>query len=142
MVPMKTHPALYLRVKNGNLIGMKANYVDEMLRAGSTDFREYCGKPHSTLERSEEDELERDFAEFIISREIDMGISMDQNRHLRNLESLPAATAFPEFRSIRMQLGWLGISRANCAIEITQIAQVTDAIFKEVLVVFDTTDTS
>ncbi len=99
-----------------------------MLRAGSTDFREHCRKTPSTFEMSEQDELPCDFAVFKISA---MGFSMDQNQYLRNLESLPAATTFPEFRSMRMKLGRLGNSRADCAIEISQLLQVTDAIFEE-----------
>ncbi len=85
MVPMKTDPALYLEVKDGNLIGINANYVDDMLRAGTTDFREHCRKTHSTFEMSEEDELPCDFAGFKISGDRNKGFSIDQNQYLRNL---------------------------------------------------------
>ncbi len=100
MVPMKTDRALYLKVEDGNLICMNAYYVENMLRAGSTDFREHCRKRQSTFEMSEEDVIPCDFAGFKISGERDVG-----NQYLQTLDSLPAATTVPEFRSMQMKLG-------------------------------------
>ncbi len=86
---------------------------------------------HSTFETSEEDELPYDFAGFKISGGKEKGFSMDQNRYFRNLESLPTEATFPDLLPMRMKLGWVGNSRADCAIDISQLAQITDAIFEE-----------
>ncbi len=72
---------------------------------------------------SEEDDLPCTFAGFKISGDKLNGFNVDKNQYLKNLEHLPATAT--------LKLGWLGNSRADCAVEISRLAHVTDVIFKE-----------
>ncbi len=118
-------------MRDGQLVGVNANYVDDLLRAGKADFRQDCRDTHSKFEMSEEDDLPCNFAGFKISGDKVNGFNVDRNQYLKNVEHLQLTATFPDLRSMRMKLGWLGNSRADCAVEISQLAQVTDVIFKE-----------
>ncbi len=131
MEPTRTDPALYVKVEDGQVVGLNGNYLDDLLRAGKDRFRQHCRETHSKFEMSEEDDLPCDFAGFKISGDKVNGFNVDQNQYLTNLEHLPITATFPDFRSMRMKLGWLRNSRADCAVQISQLAQVTDVIFKD-----------
>ncbi len=74
-----------------------------------------------TLEKSEENDLLCNFAGFKISGDKLNGLNVDQNQYLKNLEHLSATATFPDLRSMRMKFGWLGNSRADCAVETSQL---------------------
>ncbi len=129
--PTKTDPALYIKVRDDQLVGLNANYVDDLLRAGKSEIRQHCRETHSKFGMPEEEDLPCNFAGFTISGDKVNGFSMDQNQYLKDVEHLPVSASFPAFRSMRMKLGWLGNSLADCAIEISQLAQVPDVIFRD-----------
>ncbi len=80
---------------------------------------------------SEQDDLPCDFAGFKISGDKGNGFTVDENQYLKNLEHFQPTATFPDFLSMRMKLAWLGNSRADCDVEISQLAQVTDPIFQQ-----------
>ncbi len=56
---------------------------------------------------------------------------MHQKDYLRQLEHLAITASFSEFRSMRMKLAWLGNTREDLAVDISQLAQVTEAHFND-----------
>ncbi len=58
--PRKTGASLN-KVEDGQLVGLNANYVEDLLRAGRTEFRgRYC-ETHAMFEMSKENDVLCDF---------------------------------------------------------------------------------
>ena len=49
MVPTITEASLYFSFRLGELIGMKGSYVDDLLSAGTQQFKELCQKAHHSF---------------------------------------------------------------------------------------------
>ncbi len=53
----------------------------------------------------------------------------NQHAYLQKLEELQNNASLAAFRAMRMRLAWLSYTRPNCLFEISQLAQVTEAMF-------------
>ena len=115
----------------GRLIGINASYVDDLLRAGTPDFRKICKITNERFETSPDEELPLTFAGIQLSKSPEKTICIDQSFYLRKLEELEKDATFPSFRSMRMKLAWLANSRPDICFAISQIAQVTEKVFNE-----------
>ncbi len=57
MSPFRSDPALYKLMVDGLLVGLSGGYVDDLLRTGSSDFRELSKKTNQRFQIGEEEEL-------------------------------------------------------------------------------------
>ena len=55
---------------------------------------------------------------------------IDQDFHINKIEQIPSDAVFRKFISMRMKLAWIAKTRPNIAFEISQIAQITRAVYE------------
>ena len=129
MKPLRSDPAFYFLVKDGQLQGLAGGYVDDLIRAGGAFFKQISQRTRETFEMAEDKRLPCTFTGFSLHQDKKGNIIQDQHQYLRKLEQLPLDSTFSEFRSMRMCLAWLANTRPDCLFEISQLAQVTQEIF-------------
>ena len=129
MTPLRSESALYTLHQDDSLIGISGSYVDDLLRAGTPEFHSACRKTHEVFDMGDEEYIPCPFTGFFIGKNEDGSISQHQLSYLKQLECLPLDSDLPKFRSMRMKLAWLAHTRADCLFEISQLAQITDAMF-------------
>ena len=110
MTPFKLDPALYYLLADGLLKGLSRTYVDDLLRAGTPQFRKLSQKTNETFEMAEDSSLHTEFTGFVLHRDQDGNLVIDQSHYLRQLETLSSDPSFSNFRSMRMKLAWLANS--------------------------------
>lgn len=125
MTPLRSEPALYISSKNGEVNGFSGFYVNDLLRAGTLDFRAHCRKTHAKLDMGEEDMIPCPFTGFYLDKDQDGAIHQHQKSYLKQVEILPPDADFAAFRSMCMKLACLAQMRVDCIFEISQVAQVT-----------------
>ena len=130
MEPTKSDPSISFSFSNNCLSGINTSYVDDLLRAGTKEFRCQSAATHKRFETSGDEELPLTFAGSHISKTSDSTMSIDQTSYMRNLEELNSDSDFGQFRSMRMRLAWLSNTRPDLLFEISQCAQVTLERFK------------
>ena len=130
MTAFKLDPALYYIMSDEVLSGLSGAYVDDFIRSGDSRFREISRRTNSTFDMSDNEELPCTFSGFVLNRNTDGEISIDQRNYLRKLETLTLDATFASFRSMRMRLAWLSHTRPDCLFMISQLAQVTESIFE------------
>ncbi len=130
MTPLRSEPALYLKLEGDKVIGLSGLYVDDLLRAGNQSFGAQSRKKHEVFDMGEEEEeLQCTSTGFELHRDGHGNIRQHQTPYLRQLECLSRDATLSEFRSMRMKLAWLSHTRADCLFEISQLAQITEKIF-------------
>ena len=129
MVPLRSDRALYKLMIDGLLVGLSGGYVDDLLRAGSTRFRELSRKTNERFQMDEDEVIPCTFSRFHLERDEHGCITQHQNFYMQKLEVLPLGSTFTDFRSMRMRLAWLANTRPDCLFEISQLAQVTEDRF-------------
>lgn len=107
MSPMKSDPALYTTMSDGLLTGLSGGYVDDLLRAGIPEFREYASLTNRRFEMDADEELPCTFSGFSLSRQETGCLEQNQHFYLQNLESLSLKSSFSQFHSMRMRLACL-----------------------------------
>lgn len=83
MIPFCSDPALYTMVSEGLLVGLSGGYVDDMLRAGSPDFRERLKKTNERFDVGEDEKLPCYFSGFSIARGSEGALEMNQYGYLK-----------------------------------------------------------
>ena len=129
MAPFKTDPALYYWIVDGILKGMSGSHVDDLLRWGDKDFRELSKGTSDRFEMTEESNFPTEFTGFVLEKDDEGNMIINQNNYLRELQCLPLDASFSTFRSMRMKLAWLANSWPDSLFEISQLAQVTEEKF-------------
>ncbi len=71
------------------------------------------------------------FSGFSLGRNKNRCLEDHQNFYLGKLEKLPLESPLTQFRSMNVRLAWLSNTRADCQLEISQLAQVTEDRFKD-----------
>ena len=71
---------------------MGATYVDDLLRAGTPEFRALCRKTHVLFDAEGDAEMPAEFTGFIIARDKSGTLTLNQLHYLRRLEQLPPPT--------------------------------------------------
>lgn len=82
---MRSDPAVYTLKKDGILICINANYVDDLLRAGTEEFCMECRKTHSKFEMKDEENPPFFFAGFRVEGDKSCGYQIDQEHYLKKL---------------------------------------------------------
>ena len=109
---------------HSRLIGLNGTYVDDLLRAGTNEFRQLCQKTHRRFETKGDEELPQIFAGFNIARSEQSGYTVDQQFYYKRLEELSPEATFSDFASMRKKLAWLSHTRPDCLVDISQLNQV------------------
>jgi len=130
LVPTKTDQSLYFSFRRGELIGINGSYVDDLLRAGTEEFKNDCQITHRFFETSGDDSPPFTFAGFTVNK-TSTSLTIDQTFYLKKLECLESDSNFSDFRSMRMRIAWLANTRPDMQFEISQLAQVTEQRFRE-----------
>ena len=131
MQPLKSDAAVFIKRINERLIGLSATYVDDLLRAGTPQFRTLCRKTHELFDAKEDAELPAEFTGFSITRDKSGTLTLNQLHYLRRLEELPHDASLAQFMSMRMKVAWLANTRPDCLLEISKLAQVTKERFEQ-----------
>ena len=131
LTPTKTDPSLYFAYANGELTGLSGFYVDDLLRAGTPEFRTSSSKTHMRFETTGDEDPPFTFAGFNIAKQSDVPYTIDQLFYMKKLEELELTSSFDQYRSMRMRLAWLANTRPDLQFEISQIAQVAAQRFKD-----------
>ena len=82
-------PTFFIKRSNRReLIGLSGVYVDDLLRAGTPEFKQLCRGTHETFDMTDEQTLPQNFAGFHLSN--DNGTpTLDQVEYASRLEELP-----------------------------------------------------
>ena len=82
MQPLKSDAAVFIKRINEKLIGMSATYVDDLLRAGTPEFRALCRKTHVLFDAKEDAELPAEFTGFSIARDKSGTLTLNQIHYI------------------------------------------------------------
>ena len=87
--PTKADPSLYFSFRDDKLVGIHGSYVDDLLRSGDSEFKEFCEATHRRFETSGDEDLPVTFAGFNITNHNNQ-LSMEQTFYIKQLEELDA----------------------------------------------------
>lgn len=85
MTPLFIDPALYYRLADGVLKGLSGGYVDYLLRCGDPDFWKVSRNTKQKFEMKDESPMPFDFAGYLITKDNDLIVLIDQKGYLRRL---------------------------------------------------------
>lgn len=122
MIPSKLDPALHIFTSKATISGLSGSYFDDLLPTGTPKFRTHYKRNQDKFEMTDECVLPAKFTCFVIDKDKDGFILIEQNPYLRKLETIPLDAAFTHFRSMCMRLAWLFYSHPECLFEISQLA--------------------
>ena len=131
LVQMKSDAALrYL--KDDTLHGLCGSYVDDLLCAGEARLKSAFEKTRSKFEMAEDEEIPCEFSGFVLEYDDANLLLQSQAHYLHKLSIIETMneSSYSKFRSTRMKLGWLANTRPDCAFEISQLSQITEAMFR------------
>lgn len=131
MNPLRSDPALYVRMEQGSLIGILGTYVDDMIRAGNTKFWKTPKKTEERFDMEEAKKVPCTSTGFALLENVNGVLWLDQHDYLSKIKVLPEDALYRDLASIKMNLAWLSHSRPDCMFEVSQITQVTEKIFSE-----------
>ena len=98
MSPLRSDPVFYTLITNGVLKRLSGGYVDDLIRAGDTDFKEVFKKTNARFEMAEDQKLPCSFTGFSLGKDKNGDVIQDQHKYLKKLDKLPIAASFSKFR--------------------------------------------
>ena len=104
--------------------------VDDLIRAGNDEFRDWCEPTHERFETGGDEELPITFAGINITEQNNI-LSMDQPFYVKLIEELDPSSSLADFRSMRMKLAWLANSGPDLLFEISELTQIVLERFNE-----------
>ena len=129
--PSAADQSLHFHFGNEDLAGINGTYVDDVLPCDTSYFEKIQAYLRS-VRNYWHGELPITFASLNIHRKLDSSYSIDKLLYHRKLEHLPATATFSAYRSMRMKLAWIINTRPDVAVDISQLAQITeDTYIKE-----------
>ena len=93
--------------------GVHGTYIDDLLRAYISTFRDICNKIHTNFDTSEDEHMQLTYAGYEIWRDRDHCITIDQSFYLKKLGSSTVASTYREFASSRLKLAWQSYFRPD-----------------------------
>lgn len=132
MAPLTSDPAMYVkRGADGDILGLLAAYVDDILMAGNESFQK---ETELTLRRFEAKKRLYDKAEFVgVTVSTAAGpprvFSLSQPVYADRLAPLPREATFKAFSSTRASAAWLAHTRPDLGCAVNKIAQVSEREF-------------
>ena len=132
MKQLRSDPPLCLaRYEKRKVQRFSGGYVDDILRAGGMNFTELAEKAAKRFRMGDDEQIPCEFSGLQINKGAGGMVYHSQKQYLRQLEALPLDAPLWGFLSIRTRLAWLTNTQPDCMFEISQIAQVTNSMFKE-----------
>jgi hypothetical protein len=132
MKALRSDPALYSRFIEGILQGMSGTYVDDLCRAGTTDFEKHVAHTSERFDAKPPQDLPATFTGFEATGNTQIGYQLSQVRYIQTLVLLDVeAKDFSAFASLRMKLAWIAYTRPDIAFAVSQNSQVTITRYKE-----------
>lgn len=121
----------FKRENGGDLLGLLAGYVKDVMTAGRQQFQE---ERESTLKNFEAKELKNDTMEFVgVSIATKPGppwtVTLDQPVYTDRLATLLSDAALKAFLSARAGIAWFAHARLDMCCGINNLAQVTEKEF-------------
>lgn len=132
MTQLTSDLAMFFKRENGgDLLGLLAGYVDDLMIAGKQQFRE---ETDTTLKTFEAKERKHDKMEFVgVSIDTRPGpprtITLEQPVYTDVLATLLSDAAFEAFILARASIAWLAHTRPDLCCGINKLAQVTEKEF-------------
>jgi hypothetical protein len=128
MNPTYGDVCLYIKVRDGKLIGLSGVYIDDLVQAGNKDFET---SPMSWLEYLMPTRTYLAVSNFCggqisVNDSTDGFLSLGHPDHVSNLSSLSLNCTTKEFRSLHSNISWLSQSRPDIACAAGLLAQVVD----------------
>jgi Reverse transcriptase (RNA-dependent DNA polymerase) len=121
--------SLFFRIVANKIVGLSSSYVDDLLQAGTTEFRADMEKQfNKAFEMAPPQKGSFTFAG--IQVETSPGLRLHQNGYIDRLSTLPATATFDDFRTQRATIAWITHTRPDICCAISFAAQVTQASFK------------
>lgn len=122
MEASRSDPALYLHVKGEVLKRLSGGYIDDIVRAGDSDFLKFAERTKEKFDKVDGQTLPCNFTGFSISRNEDENIVQCHHVYLKKLKKLPLDATYTSFRSMKMKLAWLADTQPDCLFETSQLA--------------------
>ena len=129
MTPITIDPSLYCQFEDNKLIRINGRYVDDLFRAGTDEWKTHSDTTHERFETTGNQQALFTFTGMHIT-ESDNMCHIDQDFYMSKIEQIPSNAEFSKFASMRMKLAWLANTRPDIVLEISQIEQVTRAMYE------------
>jgi hypothetical protein len=117
--------ALYFRRIEYRLIGLSSTFVDDLLQAGTEEFR---GDVVRELQKSFEIKGPVESPLMFAGVEVKEYL-LSQYSYIRSLKSLPENAPYKDFRSVRARLAWVVQTRPDICCVVAMASQVTESMF-------------
>lgn len=131
MVPFRNDQALYVKRDSKHVIRFSGIYVDDVLRARTTAFRDIYSKINKQFEMESNKELPYTFTEFKTTQEEDGTLALHQRQYLSKLKVFLGGARFQNLPSERIKHAWFSHDQLDCSFEVTQLSKITNIIFQD-----------
>ena len=128
MIPTIIDPSLYCQFEDDQLVGINGRYVDDFLRVGMNEWQTHSEATLKQFETYENQEAPLTFAGMYIIDSENM-YHIDQYFYMSEIKQIPSDAKFSKSASMRMKLAWLAKARPDILLEISQNAQIIQAIY-------------
>ena len=130
MTPTIIDPSLYSQFEDDQLVGINGSYVDKIFRAGTDEWNTNSDDTLERFETTGNQQAPFKFAGMHIT-ESDNMYHINQDFYESKIEQVPSDAEFSKFVSMEMRLEWLANTRPDIVFKISQIAQVTRAMYEK-----------
>ncbi len=127
----KSDSSLYFWLICGKWICINGSYVDRLICAGTTDFRNVSEKSLRHLKISVDDATSLTLSGLYLKKLCYESLIIDQSFYLNKLECLESYCGFREFQSMRMRIAWPANKLLDMSFETSQPAQATEILFEK-----------
>jgi hypothetical protein len=121
--------ALYFRRLANKLVGISSTYVDDLLQAGTPEFRQDMERQF----KSSFDMADTKCGAFTfagIQAENGKRFSLHQNGYIDRLDILPSSASFSDYRAQRAKVAWITNTRPDICCAVSMSAQVTQSQYQ------------
>ena len=117
MTPKIIDRSLYCQFEDDQLVGINGSYVDDLLRAGTDEWKNYSDATLERFETTGSQQAPSIFAGMHITESENM-FHIDQDFYMSRIEQIPLNAKFSRFASMKMKLACLANTRTDIVLEI------------------------
>lgn len=129
--------ALFFRREGKKLVGMSGHYVDDLLRAAPSAYRQQMEDELSTrFETKESSNLPTDFLGTVIGGSMTTEYWVAMTKYIERMKVLPKNASYKEFASARASVLWL----VNCRPDVAAYASLVSSVTAETFSALDVAD--
>ena len=122
--------SFFFKKARGKLIGLMGTYVDDIISAGSDQFRKDTEVTASKFECKEREYDSFRFAGVYIQK-LSEGHLIHQKSYIERLEFLDKNSSYANFRSARARLTWIQHTRPEIAAPVNFLSQITEEKYND-----------